>query len=117
MMPMRVGRSPLTNPVTAGTPIDPARICEGEAGSFILAELLTGADTGGSWTETSATPSTGGGFNAVLVRLLPLHNLLVLIPLNTGWQALHHVRMKPLPLRSKWLHRLLQMLAPTNTNL
>jgi gliding motility-associated-like protein len=51
-------------PVFAGTAAAPYALCAGEADLVNLADLLTGEDQGGVWTETSATPSTSGAFNA-----------------------------------------------------
>jgi len=51
--------------LTAGSPGLPAELCFGGAQTIDLNSLLTGADPGGVWTETSATSSTGGAFNAV----------------------------------------------------
>ena len=49
-------------PANAGIANDYA-LCEGEAEVISLADLLDGADTGGSWSETSGTLS--GGFDDV----------------------------------------------------
>lgn len=54
----------VNGPVFAGTPAAPARVCSGAGDVFTLSELLVDADGGGTWVETSATPSTGGAFNA-----------------------------------------------------
>lgn len=43
----------------AGTPTGPLDICNDNQGIVDLNTLLTGADAGGVWTETSPTPSTG----------------------------------------------------------
>ena len=63
---------PLSNTLTvavsaelsAGAPAAAPEVCFGESAVTDLNGLLTGADPGGSWTEVSATPSTGGAFNA-----------------------------------------------------
>jgi gliding motility-associated-like protein len=54
----------VTQPVSAGTPAAPARLCAGENTTVSLAGLLSGASANGIWTESSASPSTGGAFNA-----------------------------------------------------
>lgn len=51
--------------VTAGTASQPAEICAGEPQIFNLKNMLTGAGAGGTWSETSAKPSTGGAFDAL----------------------------------------------------
>jgi gliding motility-associated-like protein len=48
----------------AGTAGLPQVFCSSVATNVLLGTLLTGADPGGVWTETSTTPSTGGAFNA-----------------------------------------------------
>ena len=51
-------------PVNAG--LDTAlTVCEGIDTTLNLANLLRGSAAGGAWTETSATPSTGGAFSAL----------------------------------------------------
>ena len=52
-------------PVDAGTVADEVRLCEDVSQIVNLADLLEGEDAGGTWSETSIDPSTGGGFNAV----------------------------------------------------
>ncbi|MBK7336731.1 MAG: gliding motility-associated C-terminal domain-containing protein [Saprospirales bacterium] len=54
----------VNSPVFAGTANPPLTLCSGVGQLINLAGLLTGADPGGVWTETSAAPSTGGAFNA-----------------------------------------------------
>lgn len=49
------------NAGNAGPPLD---FCGNAATNVELNTLLSGADAGGVWAETSATPSTGGAFNA-----------------------------------------------------
>lgn len=46
-------------PASAGAQADAFRLCEGEAMVIDLDGELTGADSGGTWTETSGAPSTG----------------------------------------------------------
>jgi len=46
-------------PANAGMPAEPYRLCEGVSEVISLDDLLTGADIGGSWTETSTTLSSG----------------------------------------------------------
>ncbi|NUQ24558.1 MAG: gliding motility-associated C-terminal domain-containing protein [Saprospiraceae bacterium] len=48
----------------AGTAEPLLAFCSIDAANVQLGTLLTGADPGGVWSETSATPSTGGAFNA-----------------------------------------------------
>ncbi len=51
------------NPVNAG--LDTAlTICQGVDTTLNLATLLRGAGLGGTWSEISAVPSTGGAYNA-----------------------------------------------------
>ncbi len=54
----------VNQPVEAGTAAAPLKFCAGLSQSVQLAQQLSGADTGGSWTEISTTPSTAGAFNA-----------------------------------------------------
>ncbi|MBK6903424.1 MAG: gliding motility-associated C-terminal domain-containing protein [Saprospirales bacterium] len=54
----------VNNPVFAGTANAPTALCSGVGQLIGLGSLLTGADPGGVWTETSTAPSTGGAFNA-----------------------------------------------------
>jgi gliding motility-associated-like protein len=54
----------VNSPVFAGTAQPAAALCAGQGQVFSLADLLTGEDAGGVWTETSAAPSAGGAFNA-----------------------------------------------------
>ncbi len=48
----------------AGTPLPPPQFCSGAPQSVNLIALLSGADPGGVWIETSASPSSPGAFNA-----------------------------------------------------
>ncbi len=48
----------------AGVASLPLEFCVGESQVVSLADLLTGEDTGGAWTEISTSPSSGGAFNA-----------------------------------------------------
>lgn len=50
--------------LTAGAAGSALEFCAGSSELVQLASLLIGADSGGTWTEVSATPSTGGAFNA-----------------------------------------------------
>lgn len=50
-------------PVTAG-PDTALSICSGLDTTYNLASLLRGATTGGTWSETSSSASTGGAFNS-----------------------------------------------------
>ena len=53
-------------PVFAGTPkAPPLSICSSLDTTIILSTLLTTATAGGTWTEVSSVPSTGGAFTAV----------------------------------------------------
>ncbi len=49
---------------TAGLPIAPDRFCSNFDNPIQLATLLNGADLGGTWTEASSNPSSGGAFDA-----------------------------------------------------
>ncbi len=51
-------------PLTAGTALEEIHLCEGDLQLISLADLLENEDPGGSWTETSAVPSSGGAFSA-----------------------------------------------------
>jgi hypothetical protein len=48
----------------AGFAVAPAQVCIGDDTLLVLNQLISGADSGGTWTETSGSPSTGGAFNA-----------------------------------------------------
>jgi gliding motility-associated-like protein len=50
--------------VDAGSPNLPVTMCSGTNQMVNLADLITGEDSGGTWTETSVQPSQGGAFNA-----------------------------------------------------
>ncbi|MBK8490538.1 MAG: gliding motility-associated C-terminal domain-containing protein [Saprospirales bacterium] len=54
----------ISNALTSGTAGVPAELCQGVVQSINLNNMLVGADPGGAWAETSASPSTGGAFNA-----------------------------------------------------
>jgi hypothetical protein len=54
----------VSQPVNAGVAHPPLELCAGTALPIQLTNLLTGADFGGQWTETSAVPSLPGAFNA-----------------------------------------------------
>ncbi|MBK8490520.1 MAG: gliding motility-associated C-terminal domain-containing protein [Saprospirales bacterium] len=62
----------VNNPVFAGTAIAPMELCANEGPMIYLADLLTDEDMGGIWTETSATPSSGGAFNAASGTFYPV---------------------------------------------
>ncbi len=49
----------------AGTPNDQPEFCADESSLAMLADILSGASAGGSWSEVSAVLSTGGAFDAV----------------------------------------------------
>lgn len=53
----------VNQPVDAGTANAPAVLCAGTSQLIPLSSLLSGADAGGTWTETSASPSGAGAFN------------------------------------------------------
>lgn len=65
---------PCSEELTQALAIQPARnagqalpaqsLCSNTPTSITLANLLQGEDPGGVWSETSATPSTGGAFSA-----------------------------------------------------
>lgn len=50
--------------VDAGIPSQPLAYCADEDQIVSLISMITGADADGTWTETSAIPSTSGAFNA-----------------------------------------------------
>lgn len=52
--------------VSAGIASTPLQFCEKTAENVALLDLLTNADPGGTWVETSLVPSTGNAFNANL---------------------------------------------------
>jgi gliding motility-associated-like protein len=61
---------------SAGTAPPALRYCIGAGDTLRLAELLTGEDTVGVWSEVSAAPSSGGAFDAeaatfILANQLP----------------------------------------------
>ena len=58
-----VGTIEVKNAVSAGLPL-PYSQCAGIDATIVLMSLLEGATPGGTWTETSSVPSTGGAFNA-----------------------------------------------------
>jgi len=51
-------------PVNAGIANEPVELCSGENINIVLSNLITGADLGGKWSETSTAPSSTGAFNA-----------------------------------------------------
>ena len=55
----------VSQPVNAGKD-STLTVCSGIDTTMILPLLLRGGNLGGTWTETSATPSVGGAFNATL---------------------------------------------------
>ncbi|MCB0707347.1 MAG: gliding motility-associated C-terminal domain-containing protein [Saprospiraceae bacterium] len=55
----------VNNQVDAGSVADEVRLCADVSMLVNLADLLTGEDAGGAWSETSLVPSTGGAFNAL----------------------------------------------------
>lgn len=50
----------------AGTPLPAQQICGGAAQTVTLAQLLSGADPGGSWTHTSSQSLPAGAFDAAM---------------------------------------------------
>ncbi len=54
----------VSQPVDAGQALDPLEFCSDAVEVVTLADLITGADPGGQWVETSSVPSFGGAFNA-----------------------------------------------------
>ncbi|MCC6459581.1 MAG: proprotein convertase P-domain-containing protein [Saprospiraceae bacterium] len=54
----------VNTPVEAGTVLAPLEFCADSNQTVALASLLSGADPGGQWTETSAKPSLPGAFQA-----------------------------------------------------
>lgn len=55
----------VNQPVEAGSPGPALAFCKGTGNLVNLSSLLLGADTGGAWQETSASPSQAGAFNAL----------------------------------------------------
>lgn len=55
----------ITDPPNAGVEAAPQSVCLMVDELVNLADLLSGEDVGGMWTETSAVSSTGGAFNAI----------------------------------------------------
>lgn len=53
----------------AGTATAPTEVCENTVQLVLLQSMLTGADAGGSWTETSTVPTTPGAFNQFVGQL------------------------------------------------
>ncbi|MCB9274436.1 MAG: gliding motility-associated C-terminal domain-containing protein [Lewinellaceae bacterium] len=60
-------------PNDAGIAAQPASVCEGADSTLLLTAMLSGADAGGQWQESSATPSTGGAFNAAGATFQPVN--------------------------------------------
>jgi gliding motility-associated-like protein len=56
----------VNGPPTAGTALAAPRFCMSTTATVTLADLLNGADGGGTWSETSDITSQPGGFNAGL---------------------------------------------------
>ena len=54
----------VNSPVDAGTANADFHLCEDDILTISLADELNDEDPGGSWSETSIVPSTGGAFNA-----------------------------------------------------
>jgi hypothetical protein len=54
----------VNQPVDAGTANEPVEFCEGVDLPIVLSNLITGADFGGQWAETSVVLSLPGAFNA-----------------------------------------------------
>ncbi len=54
----------ITDPPNPGIASNPQSVCLMEDETVNLADLLSGEDVGGLWTETSAVSSTGGAFDA-----------------------------------------------------
>lgn len=50
--------------VNAGTANPATALCQGTSSVISLGNAITGADAGGTWSETSTTPGTAGSFNA-----------------------------------------------------
>lgn len=61
----------VNQPVSAGTVVAAPEFCVGTGSVVSLMSLLSGADPGGQWTETSPFPSQGGAFNASAGTFLP----------------------------------------------
>lgn len=61
----------VNQPVNAGSPEPALTFCEGTGTLVTLFDLLTGADSGGQWQETSSTASQGGAFNATTGTFQP----------------------------------------------
>jgi len=61
----------VNQPVNAGTVTDALEFCVGTGSVVQLMSLLSGADAGGVWAETSPIPSQGGAFNAATGTFLP----------------------------------------------
>jgi hypothetical protein len=53
----------VNQPVNAGTALPPEVLCAGQSKLIALSSLLSGADAGGVWSETSVIPSGTGAFN------------------------------------------------------
>lgn len=51
-------------PLSAGIATTAPEFCQDNSTSVLLPGLITGANVGGVWTESSLTPSVGGAFNA-----------------------------------------------------
>jgi hypothetical protein len=53
----------VNDPVSAGIVTDSLAFCQGSEQVAALGSVLDGESTGGTWTELSASPSTGGAFS------------------------------------------------------
>ncbi len=61
----------VNQPVEAGVAGAPLEFCAGAGTLVQLGSLLSGADAGGQWTETSAVPTQSGAFNALAGTFQP----------------------------------------------
>ena len=66
----------VNDPIEPGTALAPPEICVGTETMVSLTELLENAPAGGTWVETSGSPSSGGAFNPAY-----RHNLI--LPVRT----------------------------------
>ncbi len=53
----------VNQPVDAGAATAPSELCAGQSQIIPLGSLISGADAGGIWAETSVVPSGAGAFN------------------------------------------------------
>jgi gliding motility-associated-like protein len=54
----------------AGTQITFPTLCEGESATYLMRDLMSAFDPGGTWSEISTLPSQGGAFDPLTARFV-----------------------------------------------